>query len=85
MPDTVPAISDSASAMLPSVATFGKGSSARPVFERNEATKQKTSGQSQTIDGKVTWRVDPTDAREVPTIGRGCAGAIIGTRPGQGL
>jgi hypothetical protein len=75
--------------MLPRVATFLRGSSSRPAFARNEATKQKASGQAQTVDGKVTWYVDPTDAialRGVPVVGPGCSGgAIIGTRPGGGL
>jgi hypothetical protein len=72
--------------MLPFVATFARGSSSRQAFARNEATKRKASGESQTVDGKVTWHVDPTDAlhlRGVPCVGPGCAGgAILGTRPG---
>ncbi len=71
--------------MLPPVATFMRGSSSRPAFARNEATKREASGEAQTVAGKVTWIVRPVDPRGVPLIGRGCAGVIRGTQPGSGL
>jgi hypothetical protein len=74
--------------MLPSVATFRLGSSSRSVFERNKATRRRASGQSQTSAGKLTWIVDPADdrlLRGLPAVGNRLGGAIIGTRPGQGL
>jgi hypothetical protein len=62
--------------------TFPKGFWTAKVATRNESVvNHHRRHQIQTIQGKVTWIMDPTDLRGIPAIGRGVPGRIAGTNP----
>lgn len=49
------------------------------------ANLDREAGGISTAPGTVRWTQDPVDLRGLPAIGRGVAGAIRGTRPGDRL